>query len=95
MAQLATQIVINGLASSLVYILMALGFTLIFGIMRVVNFAHGELYMIAAFIVYFFVGSLGWNYYLVVVLAAVAVGLFGAELSGRSCVRSSDANSTA
>ncbi|MGO9774557.1 MAG: branched-chain amino acid ABC transporter permease [Roseiarcus sp.] len=80
MAQLATQIVINGLASSLVYILMALGFTLIFGIMRVVNFAHGELYMIAAFIVYFFVGSLGWNYYLVVVLAAVAVGLFGAGL---------------
>ena len=80
MAQLATQIVINVLASSLVYILMALGFTLIFGIMRVVNFAHGELYMIAAFIVYFFVGSLGWNYYLVVVLAAVAVGLFGAGL---------------
>ena len=80
MFQLTTQIVINGLTSALVYMLMALGFTLIFGIMRVVNFAHGELYMVAAFLVYVLVGSLGWNYYLVVVLAGVAVGLFGAVL---------------
>ncbi len=78
--QLALQIVVNGLMSSLVYILMALGFTLIFGIMRVINFAHGELYMIAAFLVYALVGSLGWNYYLVVVLAALTLGLFGATL---------------
>jgi len=78
--ELAIKIVINGLTSSLVYILMALGFTLIFGIMRIVNFAHGELYMIAAFLVYVLAGSLGWNYYLVVILAAVTVGLFGAAL---------------
>lgn len=80
MFQLPIQIVINGLTSSLVYILMALGFTLIFGIMRIVNFAHGELYMVAAFLVYVLVGSLGWNYYLVVVIAAIAVGLSGAVL---------------
>ena len=78
--ELALKIVINGLTSSSVYILMALGFTLIFGIMRIVNFAHGELYMIAAFIVYVLVGTFGWNYYLVVLIAAVAVGLFGATL---------------
>jgi branched-chain amino acid transport system permease protein len=78
--ELAIKIVINGLTSSLVYILMALGFTLIFGIMRIVNFAHGELYMVAAFIVLVLVGSLGWNYYLVVLLAAVGVGVFGAVL---------------
>jgi branched-chain amino acid transport system permease protein len=78
MLQLAAQIVVNGLASALVYILMALGFTLIFGIMRVVNFAHGELYMLAAFLVYVLVGTLGWNYYLVVLLAGAIVGLFGA-----------------
>lgn len=77
---LAIQIVINGLTSSLVTILMALGFTLIFGIMRIINFAHGELYMVSAFLVYFLFGSLGWNYYLVVLLASVAVGLFGAAL---------------
>ncbi|MGP1675724.1 MAG: branched-chain amino acid ABC transporter permease [Burkholderiales bacterium] len=80
MFQLVIQIVINGLTSSLVYILMALGFTLIFGIMRVVNFAHGELYMVAAFIVYVLVGSAGLNYYLAVLVAAIAVGLFGAVL---------------
>ena len=80
MLQLAIQIVINGLTSSLVYILMALGFTLIFGIMRVVNFAHGELYMVAAFLVYVLAGSLGLNYYLAVLVAAIAVGMFGAVL---------------
>ncbi|MCC7288050.1 MAG: branched-chain amino acid ABC transporter permease [Burkholderiaceae bacterium] len=80
MFELTFKIVVNGLMSSLVYILMALGFTLIFGIMRIVNFAHGELYMIAAFLVYVLVGSLGWNYYLVVVLAALGVGVFGAAL---------------
>jgi branched-chain amino acid transport system permease protein len=80
MFELAIKIVINGLTASLVYILMALGFTLIFGIMRVINFAHGELYMAAAFLVYVFAGTFGWNYYLVVIWAAVTVGLFGALL---------------
>jgi len=80
MFELATKILINGLTSGLVYILMALGFTLIFGIMRVVNFAHGELYMAAAFLVFLLAGTLGWNYYLAVVLAAITVGLFGALL---------------
>jgi branched-chain amino acid transport system permease protein len=80
MFELTAKIVINGLTSSLVYILMALGFTLIFGIMRVVNFAHGELYMVAAFLVYAMVATLGWNYYLAVLLAAIAVGVFGALL---------------
>jgi branched-chain amino acid transport system permease protein len=80
MLELAIKIVINGLTSSLIYILMALGFTLIFGIMRVVNFAHGELYMVGAFLVYGLVVRMGWNYYLVVPLAAIAVGLFGAVL---------------
>lgn len=80
MLELAIKIVVNGLTTSVVYILMALGFTLIFGIMRVVNFAHGELYMVAAFLVYVLVGTLGWNYYLAVILAAVTLGLFGALL---------------
>ena len=36
-----TQMLVNGLTSGSFYVLMALGFTLIFGIMRLVNFAHG------------------------------------------------------
>ena len=43
------QQIVNGLSVGLVYGLMAIGFTLIFGVLNVVNFAHGEVYMIGAF----------------------------------------------
>lgn len=50
--QLALQSVVNGGVLSVFYALMAIGFTLIFGIMRVINFAHGELYMVGAYAVW-------------------------------------------
>ena len=43
------QQIINGLSVGLVYALVAIGFTLIFGVLNVVNFAHGEVYMLGAF----------------------------------------------
>lgn len=43
------QQVLNGLSVGLVYALVAIGFTLIFGVLNVVNFAHGEVYMLGAF----------------------------------------------
>ena len=43
------QQIINGLSVGLVYALIAIGFTLIFGVLNVVNFAHGEVYTIGAF----------------------------------------------
>ena len=46
------QILVNGLSLSAIYILVALGFTLLFGIMRVVNFAHGEFAMLGGFALY-------------------------------------------
>ena len=46
---LATQATANGLIVGLLYLLMAVGFTLVFGVMRMVNFAHGEFYMLGAF----------------------------------------------
>ncbi|NQU16308.1 MAG: branched-chain amino acid ABC transporter permease LivH, partial [Desulfobacteraceae bacterium] len=42
------QIFINGLTIGALYVMMALGFSLIFGILRIVNFAHGEFYMLGA-----------------------------------------------
>ncbi len=75
---LLAQILSNGMTAGLVYVLMALGFTLIFGIMRIVNFAHGEFYMLGAFVVFVLFGKLGWNYYAAVAVAAVGVGLLGA-----------------
>jgi branched-chain amino acid transport system permease protein len=64
-----SQMMVNGLLSGLIYVIMALGFTMIFGIMRIVNFAHGEFYMIGAAAVLLLFGSFGWNFFL-----AVAVG---------------------
>ena len=72
------QILVNGLTSGAFYVLMALGFTLIFGILRLVNFAHGEFYMLGAFVVYHLYGRLGVNFFLALAASAVTVGLLGA-----------------
>jgi branched-chain amino acid transport system permease protein len=65
---LIAQVVVNGLVVGMLYLLMAIGFTLVFGIMRVVNFAHGQFYMVGAFVFYVCVARLG-----VPAIAAVAV----------------------
>src|SRR5690625_5830609 len=80
MLQLISQVAVNGLMTGLVYILMALGFTLIFGIMRVVNFAHGELYMIGAFVILVLFGTFGMNYYLAVIAAVFVAAAIGVIL---------------
>ena len=49
---LALQTAVNGAIQGVFYSLMAIGFTMIFGVMGVINFAHGELYMIGAYIVW-------------------------------------------
>jgi len=77
MLQLSIQVGVNGLMFGIVYILMALGFTMIFGIMRVVNFAHGEFYMLGAIAVLLLFGKLGYDYYLSLTIAVLFVGLFG------------------
>jgi branched-chain amino acid transport system permease protein len=77
---MTTQILINGFLSGLIYVLMALGFTLIFGIMRIVSFAHGELYMIGAFATYVFAERLGLNYFAAVAMAGLFAGVLGAVI---------------
>ena len=74
------QIFVNGLLASLIYVIMALGFTLIFGIMRIVNFAHGEFYMIGAVIVLFLFGSLGLPFFVAVAVGGILSGLLGVVL---------------
>jgi branched-chain amino acid transport system permease protein len=72
------QHVVNGLIIGGGYALMGIGLTLIFGIMRVVNFAHGEFYMLGAFLLFSLFGSLGINFFVASAAAIVAVGLSGA-----------------
>jgi branched-chain amino acid transport system permease protein len=72
------QHVANALVLGGNYAVLGIGLTLIFGIMRVVNFAHGEIYALGGYSAYVFTAVLGLNFYLALLLA-VAVGLlFGA-----------------
>ena len=74
---LLPQVIINGVTLGTNYILMALGFTLIFGVLRIVNFAHGEFYMLGAFFVLTAIVKLEVNYLLAAILAVLAIGLLG------------------
>jgi len=68
---------VNGLVMGGVYALMALGLTLIFGILDQVNFAHGELYMIGAYATFYFSDFLGGSYFFAMIFAMVAVAFLG------------------
>lgn len=54
------------------YALLGIGLTLIFGIMRIVNFTHGELYTFGAYMMFFFSVMLGVNFYVAILFAIVA-----------------------
>lgn len=71
------QIIANGLSIGLIYVLMAVGFSLIFGIMGIFNFTHGELFMLGAFGIYFISGKLGLPYFAAVLVTMVLVGILG------------------
>jgi len=70
---------INGLVNGMILALVASGLTLIFGIMDVVNFAHGELVMLGAFVGATTLGVTG-NFWLALVAATLAIAAFGAIL---------------
>jgi branched-chain amino acid transport system permease protein len=71
------QFLINGLVVGSFYALSALGLTLIFGLMRVVNFAHGEIYMLGGVTGWFFTAALGLNFFVALLLVAVSMGALG------------------
>jgi len=70
---LANAVILGG-----TYALLGIGLTLIFGIMRVVNFTHGELYAFGAYTVYLVSAALGLDFFLGLVVAVVAGALLGA-----------------
>lgn len=74
---LLSQVLLNALAAASMYALMALGFNMIFGILRVINFAHGEFYMLGAFFIYYLFGLFGLNYFLCIILAGLVLGIAG------------------
>jgi branched-chain amino acid transport system permease protein len=80
------QSIINGLASGGIYILVALGLTLVLSIMGIVQMSHGEIYMIGSYVVYYLFRSLGLNFWLAMIISMLVVGGFGIILE-RFCFR--------
>lgn len=72
-------VTLNGLTLAALYFIVASGFTLIFGVMRTINLAHGALYLLGGYIGYDVASATG-NWYLAVVVAAVAVAILGAVI---------------
>ncbi len=66
-----------GLVNGAFYALLSLGLAVIFGLLGIVNFAHGALYMLGAFAAWIMLDQLGINYWAALVLAPLTVGVFG------------------
>jgi branched-chain amino acid transport system permease protein len=76
----------NGLVSGSFYALLALGLAVIFGMLRVVNFAHGATYMLGAFGAYILSAELGLSFWWAILVVPVVLGLLGMVLE-RTAVR--------
>lgn len=74
------QHLLNALMLGGTYALLGIGLTMIFGIMRVVNFTHGELYTFGAYMVFFFAMTLSANFFLALVFAMVLGVALGAAI---------------
>src|SRR5262245_15205458 len=74
------QVLLNGLSLSAIYVLIALGFTLLFGIMKVVNFAHGAFAMLGGYALYFLYGEIGLPYLPAILLSSLGVAAGGLVL---------------
>jgi branched-chain amino acid transport system permease protein len=71
--------IVNGIVSGMILALVASGLTLIFGIMDVVNFAHGELFMLGAYVGTTVMAATG-NFWLALVVASLTIALLGAVI---------------
>ncbi len=69
-----------GLINGSFYALLSLGLAVIFGLLNIINFAHGAQYMVGAFVAYFLLQYLGLGYWWSLIIAPIAVGAFGIVL---------------
>ena len=77
-----TQQILNGLVLGSGYALIAIGWTVLLGAARLVNFAHGQLYMLGAFVAWLAMQKLGVSYFVAVPIAVLVLGLLGIVLQG-------------
>ena len=74
---MAARIIIDGLISSSVYALLAVGFSLIFGVARIINLAHTAFYALGAYLIFTFSSSLGLDLIPSIILSIIAVTIIG------------------
>ncbi len=74
------QQVVNGLQLGFVYALIALRYTMVYGIVRLINFAHGDVFMVGAFAGFFAIGALQFGFLPAVLLAMVACVVLGVTI---------------
>ena len=74
---LIMQAITNGLAMGGLYVLIALGLTLLLSIMKILQLAHGEVYMIGAYVVYYLSVSFGLNLFVAIVISMLTMAAFG------------------
>ena len=76
------ELFLGGLTRGSIYALIALGYTMVYGIIQLINFAHGEIYMIGAFtalIVAGLLSMLGWNPIVILIIASVIAVIYSAS----------------
>src|SRR3954468_11071272 len=66
-----------GLINGSFYALLSLGLAVIFGMLNIINFAHGAVYMMGAFVAYFLLNVAGIGYWPALIIAPIVVGIFG------------------
>jgi branched-chain amino acid transport system permease protein len=74
------QLTMNGLMLGLIYALIAVGLALVFGVLEIINFAHGELLMVGAYVMAFALPALGGHYIPAMLIALLASALLGLVL---------------
>lgn len=71
------QQLVNGLILGSVYALLALGYTMVYGILKLINFAHGDIYMMGAFIGYYLINTFQMNFFVALVLTMAITACIG------------------
>ena len=71
------QQLINGLSLGSIYALLALGYTMVYGIIKLINFAHGDIYMLGAFWGYCVINGLHFNFIFAILSAMIFCALVG------------------
>jgi branched-chain amino acid transport system permease protein len=71
------QQLINGISLGSIYALIALGYTMVYGIVKLINFAHGDVFMVGAFIGFYSITFLHLGFFLSLIISMVACAVFG------------------